>query len=401
MMNWLILAAWFFALLVVAPAGLLFAEALLALRPRKHRLADVEAPPVTTTVLVPAHNEATGIGRTIESIQANSPAAEILVIADNCSDDTADLAALAGARVTERFDETRRGKAFALGHGIQTLQADPPAAVAIVDADAKVKGDSLSRVAALAVARNRPMQTLNVIDRSRENRSLSVVTILGNRLHNVVRPLALQRLGFPCLLMGSGMVFPWQMASSVGLENESLGEDKQLGVDMMLAGYAPEFYLETKVASHIAEQGDGYAGQRTRWEQGHLLVALGAIPRLLWQALTRRNLGYLAIALELAVPPIALTALFWMIAAWLALASAIGGGSWAPLALTAAAAALLAATLGITWLGFARRRVPAKSILAVPGYLLRKLPIYVSLALKGPQRVWLKTDRSSPGKSQT
>ena len=222
---------------------------------------------------------------------------------------------LAGARVTERFDETRRGKAFALGHGIQTLQADPPAAVAIVDADAKVKGDSLSRVAALAVARNRPMQTLNVIDRSRENRSLSVVTILGNRLHNVVRPLALQRLGFPCLLMGSGMVFPWQMASSVGLENESLGEDKQLGVDMMLAGYAPEFYLETKVASHIAEQGDGYAGQRTRWEQGHLLVALGAIPRLLWQALTRRNLGYLAIALELAVPPIALTALFWMIAA--------------------------------------------------------------------------------------
>ena len=106
-------------------------------------------------------------------------------------------------------------------------------------------------------------------------------------------------------------------------------------------------------------------------------------------------------ALDLAVPPIALTAMIWTVAVLLGLGVAIRGGTLMPLAIAVAAAALLAATLGITWFGFARRRVPAKSLLALPAYVLRKLPIYVSLVCRGPQRIWLKTDRSSSRKSQT
>jgi uncharacterized membrane protein len=159
--------------------------------------------------------------------------------------------------------------------------------------------------------------------------------------------------------------------------------------------------LETKVASPIAEAGQGYMGQRMRWEQGHLLLAPWAIPRLLWQSLTRRNLRYLVIAMELAVPPIAVTSMLWVMAALSALAAASSGNALAPLVITAVAAVMLTATLAITWFGFARRKVRAKSLLAVPAYVMRKLPIYVSLVWKGPQRVWLKTNRSSVGKSRT
>jgi cellulose synthase/poly-beta-1,6-N-acetylglucosamine synthase-like glycosyltransferase len=405
----LTIAAWLFALLTIAPAGVLFAECLLALRPHRKRFADLAMAPVKTTVLVPAHNESQGIRATIESIRSNSPDVEILVIADNCTDDTAEVAAAAGALVAERSDQANCGKAFALGYGIRWLRNRPPEAVVpeavvpeavvVVDADAKVKGDPLSRVAALAVAHQCPIQTLNVIDRSRKNSAMSVVAILGNRLHNIVRPLALQRLGFPCALMGSGMAFPWHVALHVDLENDSLGEDKRLGIDMMLAGYAPKFYLETKVASHIAEDDQSYMGQRTRWEQGHLLVAVWAIPRLIWRSLLQRDAGCLAMAVDLAIPPMAVTAMLWTISMLLSIGCRwIGGSTW-PLTVTVAAAAMLGATLVITWLGFARRKVKvsAASLLAVPVYLMRKLPIYCSWIRSGPQRVWLRTERPKPG----
>ena len=64
------------------------------------------------------------------------------------------------------------------------------------------------------------------------------------------------------------------------------------------------------------------------------------------------------------------------------------------------AGVMLIATVLITWLGFARRRVPAKSLFSIPIYLIRKLPIYLALLVKGPQRVWLRTDRPNAGRSQ-
>src|SRR3954447_19598713 len=57
----------------------------------------VYAGPVTVTVLVPAHNEAACIGQTIRSLQEQSrPPERIVVVADNCTDDTPAIARAAG-----------------------------------------------------------------------------------------------------------------------------------------------------------------------------------------------------------------------------------------------------------------------------------------------------------------
>ncbi len=392
MANTLLALTWLLVALAFAPALWLFMQSVLSMRPKKNRFADMPAPPVRTTVIIPAHNEGANIGHTLRSVKTNAPNADILVVADNCSDDTAGVARRAGVQVLQRTHATQRGKAFALGFAIEALRDDPPAAVVVIDADAKVKGDSLERLAALAVTWNRPVQSLNVIDRSRSPSSMSTLTILGNRLHNIVRPLALQRIGCPCLLMGSGMAFPWQAAVDVGLANDSLGEDKQLGIDMTLAGYPPQFYLETKVASHIAEHGQGYLGQRMRWEQGHLLVAVQVIPALIWQAIAQGRWDYLAIAADLAVPPIAILGSLAVVAVIPAIGVALTGNTW-PIAAVTATWVMLVLTLGVTWLAFARRRVGVRDLLALPGYVARKIPIYVSFLCKGPQRLWLRTER--------
>ena len=78
-------------------------------------------PPVA--VLVPAHNESSGLLPTLANIQSQLlPGDRLLVVADNCSDDTAALARAAGAEVVERNDPTRRGKGYALDWGVQHLE---------------------------------------------------------------------------------------------------------------------------------------------------------------------------------------------------------------------------------------------------------------------------------------
>lgn len=391
------LIAALFACLAAIPAGILFAQAVLALRPRKDTFATIANTNPDTVVLIPAHNEERRVRRTIRSVlKSGEEHLRVLVIADNCSDSTAQTARTAGAEVVERTNQDRLGKAYALEFGIQHLRSSPPDVVIVVDADAVMGGAGAGRIASIAQQLRRPVQSLNVIDRrSGSGNTQTIIATLGNRLHNIVRPLGFARLGLPCLLLGSGMAFPWETIDRVGLENDELGEDKQLGIDMALAGYPPIYCLETKVASHVTEEYSGYVGQRTRWEQGHLLSAIKQIPVLISTAFRQGRWSLLALAVDLAVPPIAVIAAVWSVALLFSVASwLLGGWQW-PLVCTVVTGVVLAGVIGITWAGFARRKVPAMSLLGVPYYVLRKLPIYVSLLANGPQRVWLRSDRSA------
>lgn len=79
-----------------------------------------------TVILVPAHNESVGIKTTLETLlpQINSPE-NIIVIADNCIDDTAAIARQYGVTVLERQDTQRRGKGYALDYSLQFFSSQP------------------------------------------------------------------------------------------------------------------------------------------------------------------------------------------------------------------------------------------------------------------------------------
>src|SRR5690348_11281649 len=105
-------------------------------------------------VVVPAHDESAVIGRAIGSIRAQlPPGGRLLVVADNCTDNTASLAMTLGAEVVERHDTAHVGKGYALDCGVRYLaQTDPPDVVAFVDADCVVSAGAFDRLARLSLA---------------------------------------------------------------------------------------------------------------------------------------------------------------------------------------------------------------------------------------------------------
>lgn len=391
----IVLIAFGLALASLVPALVILTQVLASILPRHLRFLQTLDQEVRGAVLIPAHNEQASIVKTIRSVRnASGPMIDILVVADNCTDDTASVARATGAAVIERYHETQRGKAFALGFGIRYLQrTQPPDVVIVIDADSAVGGRPLDRLASLTDTLGRPVQALNLIDRRRTSDGHSVMQTLGNRFHNLVRPLGNAKLGWPCLLMGSGMAFPWHLVEKVGLENTSLGEDKQLGIDMTLAGYAPVFYPYTKVASYVPDRYAAYLGQRTRWEHGHVLAAWHSIPRLLVSAWRRRTWDPFVMALDLSVPPLALQVGLWLASFASSTCAAVWFDQWWPLMLTLAVAVMQMIALLITWLGFSRRRVPNRDVFALPGYIFKKFPIYWRWLRHGPQRVWIRCER--------
>ena len=114
-----------FALLI--PNVTLFLECSLALLPGSSSSSLNDRLSTEPTILIPAHNEAIVIGATLESLLSQvSNAKSIIVIADNCTDNTAEIARGYGVTVIERSNDRQRGKGYALDYGLQFLQSNPP-----------------------------------------------------------------------------------------------------------------------------------------------------------------------------------------------------------------------------------------------------------------------------------
>jgi len=97
-------------------------------------------------------------------------------------------------------------------------------------------------------------------------------------------------------------------------------------------------------------------------------------------------------AFDLCIPPLALLGIAWAILALPAVAMAFLGGSALPATILGAGAVLMGGSLVLGWLVHCRDKVPAKAILAMPWFLVRKVVIYASLLLKR-EKVWLRTER--------
>ncbi|NJK27719.1 MAG: glycosyltransferase, partial [Coleofasciculaceae cyanobacterium SM2_3_26] len=212
-----------FSLLVIAivlfvPVGVLFVECVAALLPT---CADriLELPQPKLAVLVPAHDEAAGIKATLTSLLPQLVEGDrLVVIADNCTDATAEIAREVGATVIERQDTNRRGKGYALDYGLRYLEeTNPPDVVAIVDADCRVEPGTLGAIARLSLATKRPVQSVYLLESPPQPSPKDTVSALAFSIKNLVRMRGMTQLGLPCLLAGTGMAFPWQAIRQVSL----------------------------------------------------------------------------------------------------------------------------------------------------------------------------------------
>lgn len=385
--------AWLAALLVCLPMWIVIVEAVVAMITVRRAPGRTDGRPMPdTVVLIPAHNEASVIGCTLDSVAADLPAnGRILCVAHNCSDGTADIARRHGAEVIEARDSGAGGKPDALKAGLRWLDSSPPEIVVIVDADCIVAKGAIWTLAMRARDLNRPVMGAYFFAAADSERGLSGLSSLAVMLKNFIRPLALHRLGLPCLINGSGSAYPFDVIRDAPHGGGSIAEDYQLTIDLLHMGYPTEFVPEARVDGQLPTPDRVALLQRKRWEHGHLYLTFHTAPRLLLEGLLRLDRNRIVLGLELAVPPLVFLGLMWVAAFGLALAWRFvqGGGPLELLVLTAASFTL--AVLA-SWVRFAGAVLTISALAKIPAYLIWKLPMYREFITRRETR-WVKTER--------
>lgn len=388
--------AWLLLAVIAMPNLVIAVEIFAGLRPRALRLPGFDACP-DSVVLVPAHDEAAGIATMIARVQpVLPPGGRLLVVADNCSDDTALRAREAGAEVVERHDPSARGKGHALAYGRAALAARPPAAVIVLDADCVAEAGALERLARAAVASRRPVQARYLLEPRPGASPMVQISGFAFLVKNLVRQAGLARIGAPAVLTGSGMAFAWAQFVAAPLATDDIVEDLAIGIALARAGAAPLFDPAAHIWSAPAAAG-GTLGQRTRWEHGFVATARAVTLPLLGEALRRGKPGLAWLALHVAVPPLALllgvdgAVLAGLGALW----SLAGAGSSTLWPLIAGLVLVGAVGLGVVaaWVAHGRGQVSAAVLARAPLYLLWKLPIYLKLVRRA-ETEWVRTDRA-------
>lgn len=393
MQHWLDIALTLGATLSLVPAATVGVECLAALSPARRRSASSPARP-RVAVLIPAHNEEAGLADTLRTIAPQLVEGDrLLVVADNCEDRTAEVARAQGAEVLERADAERRGKGFALDAGLKKLADAPPDVLIMIDADCDVADGAIDALARQAAASNQPAQALYLMTQPPEASPTQSISALAFLIKNHVRPRGLGRFGFPCLLTGTGMAFPWSSLKNVDLASGNIVEDMQMGIDLALAGESPEFCEAARVTGRLPTRDQAAIKQRTRWEHGHLRTLFSQAPRLAVGGFVKAKPSLLALALELAVPPLSLLIVAMLAGfAGTALFALLRLISWRPASIFATGLFVLLATVLLAWFRFGRKVAPASVLLAAPFYVAWKLPMYLAFLGKREKR-WVRTER--------
>lgn len=346
-------------------------------------------------VLIPAHNEADVIEDTVrQATRQLSPVGRLLVVADNCTDNTADIAREAGAEVVERVDPRLRAKGYALAHGIAHLRgAAAPQALIVMDADCRAGDGTFDMIARQTVSSMRPVQSINLMVPNDGAKLGLRMAAFAWAVRNHVRPAGLANLSLPCQLTGTGMAFAWPLLDKVNFATGSLVEDSRLGLEFAVRRSAPMLNQNAVVTSKFAESREGQDSQRRRWEHGQMDLIFRHTPQLLWEAVRHRNFNLFVMVCDMCVPPLALLALGTAVYAALGVALA----AWSHVGMPAAVLGLTAAfafafAVGIGWHTAGRRWVSASELLSIPLYVLRKVPLYLGF-VTNRQQDWTRTKR--------
>jgi cellulose synthase/poly-beta-1,6-N-acetylglucosamine synthase-like glycosyltransferase len=382
--------------LLIVPLGyvaiLSLAALVRALRPARRPTG----PPATRfVILVPAHNEAAVIAKLLASLRQLDYPPELftpLVIADNCTDETAALVRAAGVRVLERTSETERAKGYALRYALERLAAanEDYDAYVIVDADTVFTPVFLREMdAALrggALVAQGQYRVLN----AGEGWAAGLRAV-AFALINHVRPLGRSLFGLSAGLKGNGMVLGRAVIARFGWAAYGLTEDAEYHVSLIKAGirvtYVPRAVVAAEMPASVRQSGS----QQERWERGRIELARAHGLDMLGDFLRTGDVARLDVAVESLTPPLSLLAvgvvfallgaglLRWEVGLWVALG-------------------LLGALVLHVAVGIALGRLPLRvvlSLLAAPFYIVWKSLLFLGALVARGAGGWIRTPRNS------
>ena len=377
---------------VAAVTAYLFALTALSRRaqPRAHGV-----PSRRFDIIVPAHDEEVGVASTVANLLAiDYPAAlrRVLVVADNCSDATAERAREAGATVIERNDRTRLGKGYALAAAFERCDADGLAdAVVVVDADTVASSNLLRALATQLDAGASAIQVHYGVRNPEASWRTRLMAIAFCLFHKV-RSLGRERLGVSAGLRGNGMCFTVELLRKVPHEAYSEVEDVEYGIRLGLAGFRVRYCDDAAVYGEMVSGERASRSQRRRWEDGRRMMRRTWAPVLLREAVRRRDPVIVDLFVDVMMPPLSAIA-FWSGCGLLlsAGASALAGHTMYAVYSWALSATFLAAYIlrGVWLAGLGLRGVT--TLLCAPLYLVWKVALPL---LRGTERRgWVRTAR--------
>lgn len=257
--------------------------------------------------VVPAHNEAMGIAQTVTSLSAVDYPKDlfrVVVVADNCSDDTAARARAAGAVVLERQNAELRGKGYALAHAFEFVLGEGQAdAVVVVDADTIVSPNLLSAFAARLSAGNVAVQAHYGVQNPHASWRTRLMRIALSMFHQV-RSIGRERLGVSAGLRGNGMCFRTSLLREVPHDAYSLVEDLEYGIKLGRRGFRVAYAWDADVLGEMVSGEAASRSQRKRWEDGRAqMLKLAGWP-LLRDALAQKSGLLFDLSMDVLVPPL-------------------------------------------------------------------------------------------------
>jgi Glycosyltransferase like family 2 len=350
----------------------------------------------TLDVIVPAHDEESTLPHLLASLAGQPGLGRIVVVADHCSDQTADVARAAGAHVVERTSGAR-GKPAALRDALAWYVREPSTAagVAFVDADC-VCSPGFAAWITRALEATPVVQVANVVSGGDDDAAAGGVE-LGMWLRNLLRPAGLARFGVPVALSGTGFAVRRDELDLIQLEDD-LTEDLRLSRELWARGIPIGFVPEARVTSDVPPDRAGLTAQRERWEgQSGASVALGA---LAWAVVRRRDWRTGVALLDTSAPPLAKSLVAWAgLTGLTGIAVVLRMARPRSLRAPLLAGGLLAAYLGM---GATAAHGPAgvwRLARRAPGFLYWKARFYSGHA--GMERVneWQRTPREAEEKT--
>jgi len=370
---------------------LLFILISAATAPKRKGSSTARTSPLSATVVIPAHNEEDVILATLQSLAAVQPPLPVVVIADNCTDRTAQLARDAGATVIERQNKDERGKGFALAYAFDLLMNESRSGGAIlgsgadtyivVDADTQVQPDFAVRL--LAELPDDPAVPAAVQGRygvmNGSDGWRAALMSAAFDLVNHVRLLAIDHAGGCLGLKGNGMAFTRGCLAQYPMTGRSVTEDLDYAMDLMQHGgirvqYAPHAF----VCAQMPVTGEQARSQRQRWEGGRYRVVRSRAPQLLKAVVKTGDLRFIGAMFELLQPPLAEQVAGSVGICSLALLCLMLGSPFAGLALIAAGFSVVSILMYVfLGLGLAgAKKETFKALAFAPIYIVWKLVLY-------------------------
>lgn len=257
-------------------------------------------------IVVAAYNEERVIGelvRNLKELDYPDELYDIYVIADNCTDNTAKIAAGKGANVIERFNDVDKGKGYALEYAFDIIFNNGIYydAVAVFDADNLVAKDFLSIMNAHLLRGEKIIQgyldTKNAHD-TWITKSIYISYILTNRFWQ----LSKYNLGLTCALGGTGMCLSVDMLKRYGWGMTSLTEDLEFQMKALMNNIKVTWAHDAKIYDEKPLSLMQSWRQRKRWMQGHTNVAGRYVGKLVREGLRTKNFAMIDGALYLIQP---------------------------------------------------------------------------------------------------